>query len=94
MSDRRNLATPISIAVAVVCAAWALYATSHRGPSGGGPPPGGGGGRNAPPAATLHVLKGRVTLKGGDQVVTKVAPGEDAWTESRHAFRIPAPAEV
>ena len=31
MSDSRNLATPISIAVAVVCAAWAIYATQHQG---------------------------------------------------------------
>jgi membrane fusion protein (multidrug efflux system) len=28
--EPRNLATPISIALAVVCAAWAIYATQHR----------------------------------------------------------------
>jgi membrane fusion protein, multidrug efflux system len=53
MTQRRNLATPISIAIAVVCAGWAIYATQHRpaaGSSGmaqGGP----AGGRNSGPAA-------------------------------------------
>ena len=31
MADTRNLVTPISIAVAVICAAWAIYATQHKG---------------------------------------------------------------
>src|SRR4051794_20303008 len=35
MSTPRNLVTPISIGVAVVCAAWAIYATQHRGATGG-----------------------------------------------------------
>jgi membrane fusion protein (multidrug efflux system) len=30
MTQQRSLVTPISIAVAVICAAWALYATQHR----------------------------------------------------------------
>jgi membrane fusion protein (multidrug efflux system) len=47
MSQRRNLATPISITVAVVCAAWAIYATQHRPVAGAGGPPGGAGGRSA-----------------------------------------------
>jgi membrane fusion protein (multidrug efflux system) len=51
MSQRRNLATPISIAVAVVCAAWAIYATQHRPTAGGGGPPGGAGGRSIAVAA-------------------------------------------
>jgi membrane fusion protein, multidrug efflux system len=56
MSQRRNLATPISIAVAVVCAGWAIYATQHRQTAGGGgPPPGGGGGRSAAPTLVTTV---------------------------------------
>jgi membrane fusion protein (multidrug efflux system) len=46
MSQTRNLATPISIAVAVICAAWAIYATQHRPVAGAGGPPGGAGGRS------------------------------------------------
>jgi membrane fusion protein (multidrug efflux system) len=52
MPEPRNLATPISIALAVVCAAWAIYATQHR-DSRSGPGPGGGpaaGARSAPAA--------------------------------------------
>jgi membrane fusion protein, multidrug efflux system len=30
MSQQRNLITPISLAFAVVCAGWAIYATQHR----------------------------------------------------------------
>lgn len=49
MAETRSLVTPISIAVAVICAAWALYATQHRGPeSGPAPGPGGGARSNAP----------------------------------------------
>ncbi len=44
MAETRNLITPISIAVAVICAAWAIYATQHRGAS-----PAGGAGQNAGP---------------------------------------------
>jgi membrane fusion protein (multidrug efflux system) len=50
MSEQRNLATPISIAVAVVCAAWALYATQHKPDSSSGPGPQAAGARNAGPA--------------------------------------------
>jgi membrane fusion protein (multidrug efflux system) len=58
MSERRNLATPISITVAVICAAWAIYATQHRAPAGGGAPPGGGGGRsNVPTAVTTATVR-------------------------------------
>jgi membrane fusion protein (multidrug efflux system) len=49
MSEKRNLATPISLAVAVVCAAWAIYATQHK-PATGAAAPQGGGARNAAPA--------------------------------------------
>ncbi|HTU66248.1 MAG TPA: efflux RND transporter periplasmic adaptor subunit [Steroidobacteraceae bacterium] len=38
MSTPRNLVTPISLGVAVVCAAWALYATQHRAAPGSGAP--------------------------------------------------------
>jgi membrane fusion protein, multidrug efflux system len=59
MSEPRRLTTPISIAVAVICAAWAIYATQHRdvpnaGPAGG--PGAGAGSRNAPPAAVTVAL--------------------------------------
>jgi membrane fusion protein (multidrug efflux system) len=58
MSERRNLSTPISIAVAVVCAAWAIYATQHRPSAGGGAPPAGGGARSgAPPAVTTATVR-------------------------------------
>jgi membrane fusion protein (multidrug efflux system) len=66
MSERRNLATPISITVAVICAAWAIYATQHRAPAGGGgPPPGSGGGRSSAPTAvtTATVRSERLTQK-------------------------------
>jgi membrane fusion protein (multidrug efflux system) len=58
MTQRRNLATPISIAVAVLCAAWAIYATQHRGSPAAGPagPPGGGGGRSSVPTQVTTVL--------------------------------------
>jgi membrane fusion protein (multidrug efflux system) len=58
MPEPRNLVTPISIALAVVCAAWAIYATQHRGgPAGpaGGP---GAGQRNAGPT-TVAVAAAR-----------------------------------
>ncbi len=50
MSESRNLATPISIAVAVLCAGWAIYATQHA-PVPGAAPVGARtpGARNAPP---------------------------------------------
>ena len=58
MTQRRNLATPISITVAVLCAAWAIYATQHRPAAGGGGPPGPGGGRSgAPTAVTTSVVR-------------------------------------
>ena len=51
MAETRSLVTPISIAVAVICAAWALYVTQHRGTdAASGPGPGGGGNRNNAPA--------------------------------------------
>jgi membrane fusion protein, multidrug efflux system len=55
MSQRRNLATPISITVAVVCAAWAIYATQHRQAAAGGGPPGAGGGRSSAPTLVTIV---------------------------------------
>lgn len=51
MSDKRSLTTPISIAIAVVCAAWAIYATQHKPAAGAGGPPGAGGMRSSAPAA-------------------------------------------
>jgi membrane fusion protein (multidrug efflux system) len=53
MTEKRSLATPISIAVAVICAAWAIYATQHKPAAGAGAggPPGAGGMRNSAPAS-------------------------------------------
>jgi membrane fusion protein, multidrug efflux system len=64
MTQRRNLATPISIAVAVICAAWAIYATQHR-PEPGSSPPGAGGGRSGAPTAvtTATVRNERLSQK-------------------------------
>jgi membrane fusion protein (multidrug efflux system) len=66
MSQRRNLTTPISIAVAVVCAAWAIYATQHRPAAGGaGPPAAGAGPRSSSPVAvtTATVRSERLAQK-------------------------------
>ena len=52
MSEHRNLATPISIVVAVVCAAWAIYATQHR-PEAGASGGQGVGARNNAPATVM-----------------------------------------
>jgi len=49
MPEQRNLATPISIAVAVISASWAIYATQHSPASGAGNPQGSAT-RNAAPA--------------------------------------------
>jgi membrane fusion protein (multidrug efflux system) len=64
MSEPRNLVTPISIAIAVICAAWAIYATQHR-PESAPAQAGGGGARAASaPAVTLAaVRKERVSQK-------------------------------
>ena len=57
MSEPRNLLTPISLAVAVLCAAWAIYATQHR-PQGGAAAPAAGGARsNAPALVTLAPVR-------------------------------------
>jgi membrane fusion protein (multidrug efflux system) len=65
MSQRRNLATPISITVAVLCAAWALYATQHRPQAGGGTPAAGAGGRSGgvTPVTTVTVRSERLSQK-------------------------------
>ncbi|HEU5135972.1 MAG TPA: efflux RND transporter periplasmic adaptor subunit [Steroidobacteraceae bacterium] len=65
MSEKRSLATPISIAVAVICAAWAIYATQHKPSAGaGGPPPGAGARSGAPASVTLvQVRAERVSQK-------------------------------
>jgi membrane fusion protein (multidrug efflux system) len=66
MTQRRNLATPISIGVAVLCAAWALYATQHRPQAGnGGPAAGAAGGRGgaATPVTIVTVRSERLAQK-------------------------------
>ena len=58
MSEKRSFATPISLTLAVLCAAWAIYATQHRPASGAGGPPGAGGGRSSQPASvTLAAVR-------------------------------------
>ena len=58
MSEKRNFATPISLTLAVLCAAWAIYATQHRPAAGAGGPPGAGGGRSSQPASvTLAAVR-------------------------------------
>lgn len=57
MSSSRNLVTPISIGVAIVCAAWALYATQHRNPSGAGAPQVSGARGGAAPYVTLATVR-------------------------------------
>jgi membrane fusion protein (multidrug efflux system) len=64
MSEKRSLATPISITIAVLCAAWAIYATQHRSAPGAGGPPAGGARNNAPASVTLaRVRAERVSQK-------------------------------
>ncbi len=64
MSEPRNLVTPISIAIAVVCAGWAIYATQHR-PTSAVEPTGGGGARasSAPQVTLAAVRNERVSQK-------------------------------
>jgi membrane fusion protein, multidrug efflux system len=64
MSNPRNLVTPISIGVAIVCAAWAIYATQHRGAPASGPPQAGGPRASAPAFVTLAPVRAeRVSQK-------------------------------
>ncbi len=67
MSESRSLATPISIAIAVICAAWAIYATQHKPSAGGAAPPvaAGPGARAAAPAlvSTAPVRSERLSQK-------------------------------
>jgi len=64
MSEKRSLATPISIAVAVICAAWAIYATQHKPVASVGGPPGAAERRGAPASVTLvQVRAERVSQK-------------------------------
>jgi len=50
MAEQRKLAVPISIAVAVLTSAWALYATQHKSETRSGPGPQAAGPRSAAPA--------------------------------------------
>jgi membrane fusion protein (multidrug efflux system) len=64
MSEKRSLATPISISVAVLCAAWAIYATQHQSPPGAGGPAAGGARGNAPASVMLAPVRAqRVSQK-------------------------------
>jgi membrane fusion protein (multidrug efflux system) len=57
MSSPRNLTTPISICIAVLCAGWAIYATQHKDAPGAGPPAAGGARGNAPAFVTLAPVR-------------------------------------
>ncbi|MEO8019488.1 MAG: efflux RND transporter periplasmic adaptor subunit [Pseudomonadota bacterium] len=64
MSEKRSLVTPISVAVAVLCAAWAIYATQHQGARTAAATPGGGARNTAPAAVTLALVRAeRVSQK-------------------------------
>src|SRR5678816_1860053 len=65
MSEKRSFATPISLTLAVLCAAWAIYATQHRPAGGAGGPPGASSGRsNQPASVTLAPVRSeRVSQK-------------------------------
>ena len=81
MADTRSVVATASVAVAVLCAGWAIYATKHSGPKtsafgsppaagagrgpGGGGSGGGGGGR--PPVAAAGA-------QGGQPVIVVTAP--------------------
>jgi membrane fusion protein (multidrug efflux system) len=57
MSSPRNLVTPISIGVAIVCAAWAIYATQHRDAPAASPAQAAGPRGSAPPFVTLAPVR-------------------------------------
>jgi membrane fusion protein (multidrug efflux system) len=64
MSEKRSLATPISITVAVICAAWAIYATQHKPAAGAGGPPAGAPRNSGPASVTLAAVRSeRVSQK-------------------------------
>ena len=63
MSEQRSLAIPISITVAVLCAAWAIYATQHKTVASSAAQQGGGR-SNAPASVTLAAVRSeRVSQK-------------------------------
>lgn len=64
MADPRSIVTGVSVALALVCASWAIYESKHDVPAGGPPGQarpqgagGGGGGRSAP--AAIPVITAR-----------------------------------
>ncbi|MEJ0086592.1 MAG: efflux RND transporter periplasmic adaptor subunit [Pseudomonadota bacterium] len=57
MSEQRNFVTPISIAVAVLCAGWAIYATQHKPAAGAGATPGGAARGSAAVRVTLAPVR-------------------------------------
>jgi membrane fusion protein (multidrug efflux system) len=57
MSEQRNLVTPISVAVAVLCAAWAIYATQHKPQAGAAEPQGAAARGNAPATVMLAPVR-------------------------------------
>jgi membrane fusion protein (multidrug efflux system) len=57
MSEKRSLTTPVSIAIAVLCAGWAIYATQHKAIPGTQGPQGGGARGGAPSAVTLAQVR-------------------------------------
>lgn len=94
MAESRNLVTPIAVAVAIICAGWAIYATKHSGsaPAAGfGPPdmtaaasasggrPGAAAGRsNGPVTAARSAPGGREAAGGPAGAGGRSVPGAGA----------------
>jgi membrane fusion protein (multidrug efflux system) len=57
MSEPRNLVAPISIGIAVICAAWAIYATQHRAESAPASTGAGGARASSAPSVTLALVR-------------------------------------
>jgi membrane fusion protein (multidrug efflux system) len=57
MSEKRNFTTPVSIAIAVICAGWAIYVTQHKAVPGSQGPQGGGAYAGAPSVVTLAPVR-------------------------------------
>src|SRR5262245_47564450 len=57
MPDKRNLVTPLSIAVAVISVAWAIYASQHRDLPGAGAGQGSGTRSSAPTFVSIAPVR-------------------------------------
>src|SRR6185369_7903319 len=70
MAEARSIVTGASLALAVICASWAVYATKHHAPAAGGPQaqqarprgPGGGGNADAVPVLTASAESRQINV--------------------------------